>query len=47
MSDTHFDFANIETNYKDNMSVNISEIMTEGVDSIDIDMPWLKADSTM
>ena len=47
MSDTHFDFENMETNYKDTMNVKISEITTEGVDSIDIDMPCLKAVSTM
>ena len=28
MSDTHFDFENMVTNYKDTMSVKISEIMT-------------------
>ena len=31
MSDTHFDFENMEANYKDTMNVKISEIMTEGV----------------
>ena len=39
MSDTHFDFENMETNYKETMNVKISEIMTHGVDSIDLDMP--------
>ena len=47
LSDTHFDFENMVTNYKDTMSVKISEIMTEGVDSIDVDIPCLKAASTM
>jgi predicted transcriptional regulator len=31
MGDTLFDFENMETNYKDTMSVKISEIMTKGV----------------
>ncbi len=47
MSDTHFDFENMETNYKDTMNAKISDIMTDGVDSIDVDMPCLKAASTM
>jgi len=47
MSDTYYDFENMETNYKDTMNVKISEIMTDGVDSIDLDMPCLKAASNM
>lgn len=47
MSDTHYDFENMETNYKDTMNVKISDIMTDGVDSIDLDMPCLKAASNM
>ncbi len=47
MSDTHFDFENMEANYKDIMNAKIGDIMTNGVDSIDIDMPCLKAASTM
>ena len=47
MSDTHFDFENMETDYKETMNVKISEIMTHGVDSIDLDMPCLKAASAM
>ena len=47
MSDTHFDFENMETNYKDTMNVKIGEIMTNDVDSINIDMPCLKAASAM
>ena len=47
MSDTHFDFENMETNYKETMNVKISEIMTHGVDSIDLDMPCLNAASAM
>ncbi len=47
MSDTHFDFENMETNYKDTMNVKIGEIMTVAVDSIDLDMPCLKAASVM
>ena len=47
MSDTYYDFENMETNYKDTMNVKISDIMTDGVDSIDLDMPCLKAASNM
>lgn len=47
MSDTHFDFEDMEHNYKDTMNVKISEIMTKNVSSIDLDMPCLKAASTM
>jgi CBS domain-containing protein len=47
MSDTHFDFENMETNYKGTMNVKIGDIMTKHVDSIDVDMPCLKAASTM
>ncbi|MEJ6558161.1 MAG: CBS domain-containing protein [Candidatus Thioglobus sp.] len=47
MSDTHFDFENMETNYKDTMNVKIGEIMTVDVDSIDLDIPCLKAASIM
>ncbi|WP_428086078.1 CBS domain-containing protein [Candidatus Thioglobus sp.] len=47
MSDTHFDFENMETNYKDAMNVKIGDIMTVSVDSIDVDMPCLKAASNM
>lgn len=47
MSDTYYDFENMETNYKDTMNVKISDIMTNGVDSIDLDMPCLKAASNM
>ena len=31
ISDTNIDFENMETNYKGNMNVKISEIMTKGV----------------
>ena len=31
ISDTNFDFENMETNYKGTMNVKISEIMTKGV----------------
>jgi CBS domain-containing protein len=47
MSDAHLDFENMEHNYKDTMSVKIGDIMTKGVASIDLDMPCLKAASTM
>jgi CBS domain-containing protein len=47
MSDTYFDFENMETNYKDTMNVKIGDVMTKGVDSIDLDMPCLKAASSM
>jgi CBS domain-containing protein len=44
---THVDFEHMETHYMDTMNVKISEVMTYGVDSIDLDMPCLKAASTM
>ena len=47
MSDTYFDFENMEHNYKDTMNVKIGELMTKEVASIDLDMPCLKAASTM
>jgi len=47
MSDTHFDFENMEHNYKDTMNFKIGELMTKNVSSIDLDMPCLKAASTM
>lgn len=47
MSDTHFDFENMETNYKDTMNVKIGDIMISNVHSIDVDMPCLKAASAM
>jgi len=31
ISDTNFDFENMETNYQGTMNVKISEIMTKGV----------------
>ncbi|SFV76930.1 hypothetical protein MNB_SUP05-4-467 [hydrothermal vent metagenome] len=31
ISDTNFDFENMEANYKGTMNVKISEIMTKGV----------------
>ncbi len=47
MSDTHFDFENMESNYKDTMNYKIGDIMTKDVASIDLGMPCLKAASTM
>ncbi len=47
MSDTHFDFENMEHNYKTTMEVKIGDIMTKSVASIDLNMPCLKAASTM
>ena len=47
MSDTHFDFENMESNYKDAMNYKIGDIMTKDVASIDLEMPCLKAASTM
>ncbi len=47
MSDTHFDFENMESNYKDTMNYKIGDIMTKDVASIDLEMPCLKAASTM
>ena len=47
MSDNHFDFENMESNYKSTMNVKIGDLMTKDVASIDIGMPCLKAASTM
>lgn len=47
MNSTLFDFENMEHNYKDTMSVKIGDLMTKSVASIDLEMPCLKAASTM
>jgi len=47
MSDRYFSFENMEKNYKDVMNVKIGDIMTKKVESLDLNMPCLKAASTM
>lgn len=47
MSDTPFDFENMESNYKETMNVKVGDLMITNVASIDLNMPCLKAASTM
>lgn len=47
MSDTHFDFENMEYNYTHTMNKKVGDIMVSNVSSIDLEMPCLKAASSM
>lgn len=47
MNEGKLDFEDMESRYKDTMSVKIGEIMVKDVTSIALDMPCLKAASTM
>jgi CBS domain-containing protein len=47
MNDQPQNFENMEKKYSDTMTVTIGSIMTKNVSSIDLEMPCLKAASTM